>query len=473
MPQEFEALVGEEHLDAQKSEDKIYLKVKGSYQAQEAFDSREDKRKCFAVVTENLQASPCEHPTDRNRDKLALMSDCLWFKQEWQGPGHEKTCEILEHTIKSLGLAEDAEEALQDLTQTLDVAHGRVALLFGDQAMLPEVILRKMAARLYDTGSKYYVYSSFDKTFGAPIGEVVRIRNLQTGKYLTAREFGPQYDHCMQKDLDAQRDNLFTILPSGEHGKYFIRSVKNKHRFLHSKQYPNTEDKWLTLHHMDFSEHEKFSFAPGESAGKKFVHIIATSSNQLLDLKKGGSIHISSRTGDDTQKWVLERAPDNPEPEVAENPFEKYVGRILRIRNLGTGKYLALKAGGTKPGTRMVQYNLDGTEDQLFTLLESENKGTYFIRSMKGPQKIVSVQGNKKGKMQPLVLSQLGPQNTATFSFIPEGEESQPYFRIRSTATQQVLDVRNPKGHGSQVQTWPSHNNRTANSQKWILEEVE
>ncbi|MFK7826120.1 MAG: RICIN domain-containing protein [Oligoflexales bacterium] len=157
-----------------------------------------------------------------------------------------------------------------------------------------------------------YLYSSFERTFGKPVGNKVRIKNLNSGKYLC-----PHHGCCdpsrelVQYGFNNADDKIFKLVSSGVDDSYFILSDHNN-LALDVKGASDKNGTPMVLWHAHFGDNQRFKLIKQKVRNQDCVRIVSWKTKKGLDIKDhsktdGSKAHFWKQSGKSySQKWVFE-----------------------------------------------------------------------------------------------------------------------------------------------------------------------
>lgn len=296
---------------SQKEE--IFIRCRGSYNTLEVLNKLRDHKSCMEALTKDLSVSPVD---DSSRDKISLIASCVLKKGKEFEINHESICQLLALIIKNIAKSDDQLQALNNSITDLKVNTGRLNLLFATPAILPGGILRILSWKLFEQNRDIYLYSSYERNFGKPVGNKIRLRNLYSEKYICPRDGKPEpWNEMVQYDFENHDNRCFWLISGGIDGSFVLLNAVNK-KALDVRHANNNKGTPLILFHTHFGQSECFQFEPVKTEnGQNYVRIISClgERDKVLDIEggsnqlgNGAKVHLWTKHEGDSQKWIIE-----------------------------------------------------------------------------------------------------------------------------------------------------------------------
>ena len=335
-------------------------------------------------------------------DGKGLSNDC----------GYNKFLKsLLENFTDEVSGVEELKEFISDLGKRLQFNKGMFNSIFAPSDFLPGGVLRKLAYQTYHSSLSLYRYSSFEKSFGKPVGSSIKFKNLKSKEYLT---FNPKKKgHFLSTDK-CKKDllNSFKLVPSGGDDCYYILEESGK-MSLDGEDESNGQNSWATLGYSNFSSSQRFRFQR-DTKDKNYFRIVSCNTGKVLERGYFGGVFYNDADDKKEQKWKIE-ANESVDNSYVNFNEEIKVGKWYHIKDQSDlalvrdpsptshlikreradlqrllREYLLSLSLGDSLGHLLgkdpaaVIGKPDTTDWGIFRLKNSDENGYYYIESIKG-----------------------------------------------------------------------------------------
>ncbi|MBE6845268.1 MAG: rhamnogalacturonan lyase [Ruminococcus sp.] len=301
-------------------------------------------------------------------------------------------------------------------------------------------------------------------------GAVYRIRNKNSGQYLSVDGNAANQANVIQSADSESRAGMWKAVPASVSGYYYMYSMLGDGAtYCLDLTAGKTENGTnIEIYKSNNKDPQQFMFvenADGDAYTIRPKNAYETSGLGVQDMssESGANVLLWELNGTADQEWILEKTSD-PGSEMD-------TGKVYMFKNANSGMYMEVESAGKADGTNVQQWGADSAGSHNSWNLMSAGNGYYTVCSQMsdGSTWYLTVENGGSASGDNAAIYTADKSEAQQFKF-KNNLDGTYTILTRSTDDACALGVASAStSSGGNVVQWTSN---SSNDQKWIIEEV-